>query len=124
MSPTDATAAVAALLPAGDADARLDALKRLPEGEARRAAAGQLESLFLVQLLRAMRRTVPESDFLPRSPERTLYEGVFDQAVADALAAEDPLGLVRSLGQGSPGGSSPGRAVPITAVERKDGPER
>jgi Rod binding domain-containing protein len=97
----------------------------MPDGEARRAAAAQLQSVFLVQLLRAMRRTIPENDFLPRAPSRDVYEGLFDRAVADTLAAGDPLGLVRRLDPGGPSGpSSPGATLPITAVERKDGAER
>jgi flagellar protein FlgJ len=114
-------AAAAALLPAGASDPRLDALRRMPEAAARKAAAEQVESLFMVQLLRAMRKTIPESDFLPRSPERTVYEGAFDERVAAQLAAGDPIGLVRALaGPEGPASSSDG-SRPITAVERKDG---
>ena len=97
MSPVD----LATSLPPADPDrARLDAIRRLPEGPARRQAAVELEALFLTQLLSAMRKTVPEDDFLPRSPSRSVYEGAFDQAVAQALASRDPLGLVQTLGQG------------------------
>ena len=105
MSPAE----LATSLPPGDADrARLDAIRRLPEGAARKQAAVELEALFLTQLLSAMRKTVPEDDFLPRSPSRSVYEGAFDQAVARALAARDPLGLVETLGRGlkEPEGSS------------------
>jgi Rod binding domain-containing protein len=88
-------------LPLGDPDAaRLDAVRRLPEGAARRAAAVELQVMFMTELLSAMRKTVPESDFLPRSPARSIYEGTFDRAVAQAIAARDPLGLVERLGQG------------------------
>ena len=80
--------------------ARLEALRRLPEGEARAAALRELETLFLSQLLAAMRKTVPESDFLPRAPSRAVYEGMFDRAVAEAMAVRDPLGLVERLGDG------------------------
>jgi Rod binding domain-containing protein len=55
--------------------------------------------IFLTQLLREMRRTVPQSDLLPPSPARSVYEGAFDRAVAGAMAKGDPLGLVRTLGQ-------------------------
>jgi Rod binding domain-containing protein len=88
-------------LPPADPDrARLDAVRRLPEGPARRAAAVELEAVFLTELLSAMRKTVPEDDFLPRSPARSIYEGTFDHAVAQALAARDPLGLVETFGRG------------------------
>jgi Rod binding domain-containing protein len=90
-----------ALLPVDADDGRLAALRRTPGGgrgpEARRAAATELQVMFLTQLLRAMRKTVPENDFLPRSPARNVYEGAFDRSVAEAIAARDPLGLVRTL---------------------------
>jgi len=75
----------------------LPALRQLPPERASAEAARQLETVFLTQLLQAMRRTVPESDLLPRSPERETYEGVFDGAVAEALAERDPLGLVGAV---------------------------
>ena len=94
-----ATLPIAAAPPLTDADdARLAALRRTPESAARAAAAKELEVLFLAQLLAAMRKTVPESDFLPRAPERSVYDGMFDRAVAEAMAAGDPLGLVPRLG--------------------------
>jgi Rod binding domain-containing protein len=80
--------------------AQLEALRRLPESEAPTAAAKELETVFLTDLLRAMRRTVPEDDYLPRSPEREVLDGVFDRTVAESIASRDPLGLVRTLGQG------------------------
>ena len=94
-------AALAMPLPVGDPDAaRIDAVRRLPEAEARRAAAVELQTMFMTELLSAMRKTVPEDDFLPRSPARSVYEGTFDRAVAQAIAARDPLGLVAMLGRG------------------------
>lgn len=102
MGPLDA---LTAPVPRIDADdGRIAALRRTPGGprgpEARRAAATELQVMFLTQLIKAMRRTVPESDFLPRSPARDVYEGVFDRSVAEAMAARDPLGLVRTLAGG------------------------
>ena len=79
-------------------DGALDALRRRPD-TGRVEAARQVEVLFLTQLLRAMRKTVPDNDFLPRSPARDVYEGAFDRSVAEAMAARDPLGLVERLGR-------------------------
>jgi Rod binding domain-containing protein len=91
-------------LDAADPDAaRIEALRRAPAAGARQAAAKELQTIFLTQLLRAMRKTVPESDFLPRSPARDVYEGMFDRSVAEAVAARDPLGMVRALGESPPG---------------------
>jgi Rod binding domain-containing protein len=89
-------------LPLADADAgRIDALRRASGGPqspaARQAAARELQVIFLTQLLRALRATVPENDFLPRSPARDVYEGMFDRSVAEAMAASDPLGMVARM---------------------------
>jgi Rod binding domain-containing protein len=80
-------------------EGRIAALRRTPadDATARVAAAREIQVTFLTQLLRAMRRTVPESDLLPRSPARTIYEGAFDRSVAEAMARDDPLGLVERL---------------------------
>ena len=87
-------------LPIGDADqGRIDALRRLPAARAGQAAANELQVVFMAQLLAAMRRTIPQSDLLPASPARTMYEGMFDHTVAEALAARDPFGLVGRLGE-------------------------
>jgi Rod binding domain-containing protein len=87
-------------LPIADADqTRIEALRRMPPARAGKAAAAELQVVFMQQLLAAMRRTIPESDFLPRSPARSMYEGMFDHTVAEALAARDPFGLVGRLGE-------------------------
>jgi hypothetical protein len=97
VSPLDPIAP--APLGAGDADAgRLDAIRRLPPTAGKAAAAGELQVMFLTQLMQAMRRTIPENDFLPPSPARSVYEGAFDRAVANSMAERDPLGLVASMG--------------------------
>ena len=107
-------------IPPIDADTgRLDALRRLPGGErgpeARRAAAKELQVMFLTQLIRAMRETVPDNDFLPRSPARNVYEGMFDRSVAESMAARDPFGLVRVLSAPEAGLKSDGdRADTVT----------
>jgi Rod binding domain-containing protein len=57
----------------------------------------ELETVFLTQLLQTMRKTVPQSDFLPKSPERDVYDGMFDRTMAETIAQQDPLGFDRSL---------------------------
>ncbi len=99
MSPLDLSTQ-ALPLGAGDVDAgRIDALRRMPREAGRKAAVGELEVMFLTQLIQAMKKTVPENDFLPPSPARSVYEGAFDRTVAEAMAAGDPLGLGRTLGE-------------------------
>ena len=79
-------------------DVRLRTLERQPAAKAGPAAAKELEVVFLTQLLRAMRKTIPENDLLPRAPARDVYDGVFDRSVAAAMAERDPLGIVRAMG--------------------------
>jgi hypothetical protein len=99
VSPFDVTSQ-ALPLGAGDVDAgRLDALRRLPPGAGRKAAAGELEVMFLTQLMQEMRKTIPKDDFLPESPARSVYEGAFDRSVANAMAQGDPLGIVKTFGE-------------------------
>jgi hypothetical protein len=79
---------------AGDPElARLANLRHLPEDTAREAAVRELAVTFMTELVGALRRTVPASDFLPASPARGVYEGVFDRTFARALSARDALGL-------------------------------
>ena len=125
IDPTEGVMA-AAVRPAIDpTEGRLEAIRRAPAAAAPAAAARELEVVFFTQLLQAMRRTVPESDLLPRSPERDVYDGMFDRSVAEAMAARDPLGLVQTLGgsglkphggpadtrDGGPGSGNPGGAA-------------
>lgn len=83
----------------GGAAAALATLgERLPTGGVSTPhAARELETVFLVQLLQVMRKTVPQSDFLPKSAERDVYDGMFDRTIAEAMAAGDPLGFERAL---------------------------
>lgn len=84
------------VLPMGGDDS-LDALRRATGKDGARMAARELTVTFLTQLLQAMRKTVPESDLLPRSESREVYDGMFDRAVAGAVAAGDPFGLEHRL---------------------------
>ena len=91
LAPIDPGAAFAAADPTAG---RVAALARTPPGAARREAANEIQVMFLTQLIRTLRATVPESDFLPRSPSRDIYDGVFDRAEATT----DPPGLVWQIG--------------------------
>lgn len=69
-----------------------------PDGKVpAKRVAKELETVFLTQLLQSMRKTLPQSDFLPKSAERDVYDGMFDRTVAETMAAQDPLGFERSF---------------------------
>ena len=110
-------AAVSALMGLGSGPAAAGGVKGVEQ------AAQQLEVTFLTQLLQAMRKTVPESDFLPRSAEGDVYNGAFDTAIAESLAARDPLGLVPALTGGTARSSSEGKmSIPVVGTQMRSVP--
>jgi hypothetical protein len=91
------------------ADAAASAALAAPEAPHPTSKAGairQVEVEFLTQLLAVLRKTVPESDWLPKSPEREILSGAFDRNVAEVLASQDALGMARALEDGAPKGAS------------------
>ncbi|MBU6271938.1 MAG: flagellar assembly peptidoglycan hydrolase FlgJ [Betaproteobacteria bacterium] len=72
----------------------LDALRRQASGDPRaatRAAAGQVESLFMRQMLKAMRDATPKSGMWDSNAQGT-YADMFDQQLAQSLSGR-PGGL-------------------------------
>ena len=51
-----------------------------------RQACTEFESIFLYNLFKEMRRTLPKSDLLPSAPGKDTYEMMFDQKVAEDLS--------------------------------------
>lgn len=101
--------------PAAVADARL------------RRAARDFEAIFVNQLLRTMRATVPRGGLFPASAGRGLYEGLMDEELARAVSRGRGIGLadllVRELATGSrEKPSSPARPRPINSGEGLDRP--
>lgn len=58
-----------------------------------RKACRQLESLFLSQLLKEMRKTVPHGGAIPENNAASLYQSLFDNHLADLLAQQQATGL-------------------------------
>lgn len=65
--------------------------------EAVRSAAREMEELFLYQLLRAMRATVPHDGIVPQRGEQTTYEELLDQSLAAQAAERGDFGLGRLI---------------------------
>jgi flagellar protein FlgJ len=104
----------------------LDALRRQASGDPRaatRAAAGQVESLFMRQMLKAMRDATPKSGMWDSNAQGT-YSDMFDQQLAQSLSGR-PGGLAdviarqltRQMGDAPGAGARPGvPAAPAAAA--------
>jgi flagellar protein FlgJ len=56
-------------------------------------ACGEIESLFISQMLQFMRRTIPQSGLLGNGPGKDIYETLFDQELSKSLAKKGGMGL-------------------------------
>ena len=90
-----------------------------------KSAAAELSSLFVYQMLAAMRRTVPKSGLLDKGFAHETYLSLFDQEIARHLARRGDLGLTALLqrqlkdpdaDRQLPGRPSPGLPRPPTAL--------
>jgi len=61
------------------------------------AASLKFEGMMFRQMMDAMRKTVPESGFLPHGFAQGVQQSMFDQAVADAGSQRGSLGLAMNI---------------------------
>ena len=110
----------------------LDALRRQASGDPRaatRAAAGQVESLFMRQMLKAMRDATPKSGMWDSNAQGT-YSDMFDQQLAQSLSGR-PGGLAdviarqltRQMGDAPGAGARPGDPAAQAATAAPTGVE-
>jgi flagellar protein FlgJ len=63
-----------------------------------RQACTEFEAIFLYNLFKEMRRTIPKSSLLPAAPGKDTYEMMFDQKVAEDLSKRgEGIGLQKTL---------------------------
>jgi flagellar protein FlgJ len=62
-----------------------------------RKAAHDLEAVFVNELFKAMRATVPQGGFLAQDPGQELFTGVLDQRIAEVYGERARGGLGEAL---------------------------
>ncbi len=57
----------------------------------------KFEAMFLQQVMSSMRKSIPESGFLPHGFAEKSYQSMMDQAIADAGGQRGALGIAESI---------------------------
>ena len=70
--------------------------KKVDEEKLKRACM-DFESIFIHQMLKSMRETVPKSGLLGEGPDKGIFESLFDQEWSKSLAQQGGLGLGKML---------------------------
>jgi flagellar protein FlgJ len=65
--------------------------------EALRRTSQQFEAIFIQQLFKGMRATVPDGKLLENDRSIELYQSLMDQQVAEAMACKQGLGIGEAL---------------------------
>jgi len=60
-------------------------------------ASLKFESVFMQQMMESMRKSVPESGFMPHGFAEKSYQSMMDQAIADVGSKQGPLGIAASI---------------------------
>ena len=72
--------------------------RRIDEGKLRKTC-GDFESIFIAQMLKEMRKTVPKSGLLDGGSQQDMYLSLFDEELSKSLAKRGGLGLGKVLYQ-------------------------
>ena len=69
----------------------------IPEDEGLRNVSRQFESLFVNQLISAMRKTVVRDGLIPESQGEKVYQAMLDQQYAQRMSDTDQIGLSKII---------------------------
>ena len=72
-------------------------LESIQRGASPQEAGRKLAALFATMLMRELRRSLPNEGFFGEGPGADIYNGWFDQHIADALSASGALELAGML---------------------------
>lgn len=78
-------------------DEILEKAKESGNNEELKEACNEFEAVFINTLLKNMRRTIPENDFIKKSHARKVFEGMMDEKIADEMASGQGIGLSKML---------------------------
>lgn len=73
------------------------ATQKAAEQERLRKACTQLEGVFMNELAKALRETVPEDGVLPSSTGNEMFTSMLDEKLAELAAARSRSGLTNAL---------------------------
>ncbi len=65
--------------------------------KALRDSSRQLESLFVMEMMKAMRKTIPEGGLFEKSTSTEIYQEMLDMETAKATAAGPGLGIADAI---------------------------
>lgn len=67
------------------------------DNEALKKATEEFEAVFIQQLLKSMRATVPKSDLFEKSHGREVFEGMYDEELSKTMASTRQFGIADLL---------------------------
>jgi flagellar protein FlgJ len=70
--------------------------KKIDEEKLKKACR-DFEAIFIQQMLKAMRQTVPESELFGKGPEKDIFQSLFDEEWIRSLAQQGGLGIGKML---------------------------
>ncbi|OCC15556.1 Flagellar protein FlgJ [Dissulfuribacter thermophilus] len=74
-----------------------ESLKESLEEKRFKEACKGFEAMFINEMLKAMRKTIPKSGLLDGGLRQEIYESMFDEKVSEALSERGALGIADML---------------------------
>ena len=94
-----------------ESEAKGPGVKKIDEGKLKKAC-GDFESIFISQMLKEMRKSIPKSGLLDGGSQQDAYLSLFDEELSKSMAKRGGIGLGKILyqnimKQGKPGDLAP-----------------